>query len=59
MTVSATVLPYLRLQVLKQNSTLDVTPEDVARGYIDVAAATDLMARTNDRNGFSRTYQVK
>jgi len=59
MTVSATVLPYLRLQVLKQNSTLDVTPEDVARGYIDVAAATDLMARTNDRNGFSLSFDAR
>ncbi|MEP6998386.1 MAG: hypothetical protein ABI900_12105 [Betaproteobacteria bacterium] len=59
MKVSANVLPYLRLQVLKQASTLNVTPEDVARGYIDVAAATDLMARTNDRNGFSLSFDAR
>ena len=59
MKVSATVLPYLRLQVLKQTSTLDVTPEDVARGYIDAPAATDLMARTNDRNGFSLSFDTR
>ena len=59
MTVSATVLPFLRLQVLKQAATLTVTPEDVARGYIDAPAATDLMARTNDRNGFSLSFDPR
>ena len=59
MKVTANVLPYLRLQVLKQASTLDVTPEDVARGYIDVPAATDLMAKTNDRNGFSLSFDAR
>ena len=59
MRVTANVLPYLRLQVLKQVATLNVTPEDVARGYIDVPAATDLMARTNDRNGFSLSFDAR
>jgi len=59
MKVTANVLPYLRLQVLKQASTLDVTPEDIARGYIDVPAATDLMAKTNDRNGFSLSFDAR
>jgi len=59
MNVTANVLPYLRLQVLKQVSTLNVTPEDIARGYIDVPAATDLMARTNDRNGFSLSFDAR
>jgi hypothetical protein len=59
MKVTANVLPYLRLQVLKQVSTLNVTPEDVARGYIDVPAATDLMARTNDRNGFALSFDAR
>ena len=57
--VTANVLPYLRLQVLKQVSTLNVTPEDIARGYIDVPAATDLMAKTNDRNGFSLSFDAR
>ena len=59
MRVTANVLPYLRMQVLRQVSTLDVTPEDVARGYIDVPAATDLMARTNDRNGFALSFDAR
>ena len=59
MKVTANVLPYLRLQVLKQVATLNVTPEDIARGYIDVPAATDLIARTNDRNGFSLSFDAR
>jgi hypothetical protein len=59
MKVTANVLPYLRLQVLKQVSTLNVTPEDIARGYVDVPAATDLMAKTNDRNGFSLSFDAR
>ena len=57
--VTANVLPYLRLQVLKQVSTLQVTPEDIARGYVDVPGATDLMARTNDHNGFSLSFDAR
>jgi hypothetical protein len=59
MKVTANVLPYLRLQVLKQASSLNITPEDVARGYVDVPAATDLMAKTNDRNGFSLSFDAR
>ncbi len=59
MKVTANVLPYLRLQVLKQVSTLNVTPDDIARGYVDVPAATDLMAKTNDRNGFSVSFDAR
>jgi hypothetical protein len=59
MRVTANVLPYLRLQVLKQTPVLSVTADDVARGYIDVPAATDLMAHTNDRNGFSLSFDAR
>jgi hypothetical protein len=59
MKVTANVLPYLRLQVLKQAPTLNVTPDDIVRGYIDVPAATDLMAKTNDRNGFSLSFDAR
>ncbi len=45
--------------MLNQAATLNVTPEDIARGYIDVPAATDLMARTNDRNGFSLSFDAR
>ncbi|HKW80337.1 MAG TPA: hypothetical protein VJQ49_04965 [Casimicrobiaceae bacterium] len=57
--VAANVLPYLRLQILRQPATLAVTTEDVERGYVDVPAATDLMARSNDRNGFSLSFDSR
>lgn len=59
MKVSATVVPFLRLTMLKQSETLEVTAEDVARGYVDVPAATDLMARTNDRNGLWLSFDTR
>ena len=59
MRVAANVLPYLRLQILRQAPNLDVTAEDVERGYVDVAAATDLMAKSNDHNGFSLSFDAR
>jgi len=50
--VSATVSPYLRLDVLQQQPSLTITGEDIQRGYVDVSAGTSLRTRTNDRNGF-------
>ena len=59
MRVAANVLPYLRLQILRQPAKLDVTAADVERGYVDVPAATDLMARSNDRNGYSLSFDPR
>ena len=56
MRVSATVAPYTRLDVLAQSATLTVTAADVARGYVDVSAGTEVMARSNDTNGFSVNF---
>lgn len=47
MTVSATVLKHASLRVLAQPSSVVVTPEDVARGYVDVAAPTQLAIKCN------------
>ena len=52
MRISATVNPYVRLDVLQQQPSLTITAEDIRRGYVDVAAGTSLRTRTNDRNGF-------
>jgi hypothetical protein len=52
MRISATVNPYVRLDVLQQQPSLTITAEDVQRGYVDVSAGTSLRTRTNDRNGF-------
>jgi hypothetical protein len=52
MRISATVNPYVRLDVLQQQPSLTITAEDIQRGYVDVSAGTSLRTRTNDRNGF-------
>lgn len=49
--VSATVGPYVRLDVVRQQPSLTITTEDLARGYVDAVAGTSLRMRTNDRNG--------
>src|SRR6266496_1537276 len=58
-TFSATVLPYHRLDVVRQAPTLTVTPEDVARGYVDVPAGTQLRAQSNERKGFSVSFDPR
>lgn len=52
MTVSATVLKHASLQVLAQPSAVVVTPEDIARGYVDVAAAAQVAIRSNSPHGY-------
>jgi hypothetical protein len=52
MRVSATVSAYVKLDVLQQQPSLTITPQDIQRGYVDVPTGTSLRTRTNDRNGF-------
>jgi hypothetical protein len=59
MRITATVAPYTRLDVLAQAATLTVTAEDVTRGYVDVSAGTQLLARSNDPNGFSVSFSPR
>ena len=51
MQVSATVLPFARVQPTQQVSSLQITPRDVARGYVDVPSASVLEVKTNSRHG--------
>jgi len=39
------------LRILHQERTLVVTPEDVARGYVDAPAASRIEVRNNSRGG--------
>jgi len=56
---SATVLPYLRVDVLRQAPTLTVTPADVSRGFVDVPSGTALRAISNDRQGFTVSFDPR
>ena len=49
--VTATVPSRATLRVLHQVRTLVVTPEDVARGYVDAPAASRIEVRNNNRGG--------
>jgi hypothetical protein len=49
--VTATVRSRATLRVLHQERTLAVTPEDVARGYVDAPAASRIEVRNNSRGG--------
>jgi hypothetical protein len=57
--VSATVVPYVRLDVLQQQASLTITAEDIQRGYVDVSAGTSLRTRTNDRHGFVLNFSSR
>jgi hypothetical protein len=51
MRVSAVVRPYLRMQVVSQPHTIDVSARDIARGYVDVPIPVQLAVESNSRDG--------
>jgi hypothetical protein len=64
--VSATVAPRASLESVSQPATLSVSPDDIARGYLDVTAAyrvssndpSGYMVRLAPRTGLTRAVQV-
>jgi hypothetical protein len=50
--VSATVIANARMQPSYQATQLTITEADVARGYVEVAAASRFSVRTNSRSGY-------
>lgn len=50
--VSATVLKHASLKVLAQPTSVVITAEDVARGYVDVAAPAQVAIRSNSPRGY-------
>jgi hypothetical protein len=57
MQVNARVAHYFRLNVLSQPRTIEVTAQDVARGYVDVPAPMELALESNSPNGYSLMFQ--
>lgn len=55
--VSAKVLPFVTLRVDNRLQMLEVTEEDIARGYVDLAQVTSLQVRTNSRKGCSLQFE--
>lgn len=52
MTVSATVLASAKLTVESQPLSVDVTAEDIQRGYVELDAPIRLRVQTNSRRGY-------
>jgi len=49
--VTATVLPRASMTVLQQSTVLQVSPEDVSRGYVDAPYASRIEVRENSPSG--------
>ena len=49
--VSATVLPWFQGQVIQQTDSYQVTHEDIARGYTDLAAVVTVQFQSNINQG--------
>ena len=57
MTVSANVLAVAKKTVIHQTPVVNVTNEDLARGYVEVAKATVVEVKTNSRNGYLLSFE--
>lgn len=55
--VTATVPALASLTVLYQDAVLKVTPEDVARGYVDAPAASRVEVRENSPRGYLLVFE--
>lgn len=57
MNVSVEVVARTILTVNSQPASVEVTPADVARGYIDVTQAVTFQVRSNATNGYAMQFQ--
>src|SRR5438876_2074615 len=57
MTVSVQVIARTILTVDAQPSAVNVTADDIARGYVDVPQAVAFRVRSNSREGYTLTFQ--
>ena len=57
MNVSVQVIARTILTVDAQPSEINVTADDIARGYVDVPQAVAFRVRSNSRDGYTLTFQ--
>ena len=55
--VSVRVIARTILTIDAQPATVNITPDDVVRGYVDVPQAVAFRVRSNSREGYSLTFQ--
>jgi len=56
-TVSATVMARVSQSVVHQVSRINVTEEDIKRGFIEIPSGTILQIKTNSRNGYMLYFE--
>lgn len=49
--VTAHILPYVKLKIIKQSAELIITNADIARGYVDAPAASRIEVKNNNPAG--------
>lgn len=54
--VSATVRTFSRMHVVSQPRSIELSSEDIARGYVDVPAPMQLAMETNSTAGFTIVF---
>lgn len=52
LTVKATILKHASMQVMSQPGSVVVTAADIARGYVDVAASSQILVKSNTQSGY-------
>ena len=52
LSVSAVVLPHVKLDVIAQSKQLRVTSGDISKGYVDVPRGSQIDIKTNSRDGY-------
>jgi len=58
LSVSARVVPYVRLESVRQDAELEVTSAEIARGYVEVWPAARLSVRTNSVEGYFVNFEL-
>jgi hypothetical protein len=58
LTVSASVKPTVAQTVIRQAGSLNVTIEDIKRGYVEVASGTVLQVKSNSLGGYKLVVAV-
>ena len=55
--VSATIAKHASLQVLMQPSSIVVTADDIARGYVDVPSPAQVAVQSNTQSGYMLLFE--
>ena len=58
LTVMARIATFFRMQVVQQAPALAITADDVARGYVDINAASNFYVATNTLDGYLIAFRA-